>query len=188
MIRRPTAKSFKKSPGHWPRRSALRISRRRRKSVSSKKAVSIQPSAFGADRGIADGRLVIADGSKCQSLPRKSDSLPAATRSPSSGRTATSALTPTSTCATSAPAPPAPCATCSESGPAPHVAAGPFPILGQKPLKPERAELVGRYALQIYWNDGHSTGIYSFPYLRESCLCAKCAGKRSGGEATPEAS
>ena len=81
-----------------------------------------------------------------------------------------------------------PCATCSESGPAPHVAAGPFPILGQKPLKPERAELVGRYALQIYWNDGHSTGIYSFPYLRESCLCAECAGKRSGGEATPEAS
>ena len=26
--------------------------------------------------------------------------------------------------------------------------------------------LVGGYALQPYWADGHNTGIYSFPYLR----------------------
>jgi DUF971 family protein len=26
---------------------------------------------------------------------------------------------------------------------------------------------VGSYALQLYWQDGHSTGIYSLPYLRE---------------------
>jgi len=81
-----------------------------------------------------------------------------------------------------------PCATCSESGPSPHADPGPFPILGQKPLKPERAELVGRYALQIYWSDGHSAGIYSFTYLRESCPCAECTGKDSGEEAAPQVS
>jgi DUF971 family protein len=73
-----------------------------------------------------------------------------------------------------------PCATCSEMGPRPSPAAAPFPILGVKPLKPERAELVGRYALQIFWNDGHSSGIYSFDYLRESCPCDECAAKRQG--------
>jgi DUF971 family protein len=26
---------------------------------------------------------------------------------------------------------------------------------------------VGRYALQFVWSDGHSTGIYSFEYLRD---------------------
>ena len=26
---------------------------------------------------------------------------------------------------------------------------------------------VGRYALQFVWSDGHSTGIYTFEYLRE---------------------
>jgi DUF971 family protein len=81
-----------------------------------------------------------------------------------------------------------PCATCAQSGPSSPMEAGPFPILGQKPLRPERAELVGRYALQIYWNDGHSSGIYSFPYLRELCPCAECAGSQAGEEAAPRAS
>lgn len=30
----------------------------------------------------------------------------------------------------------------------------------------ERAELVGRYALRIAWNDGHDTGIYDYGFLR----------------------
>jgi DUF971 family protein len=29
--------------------------------------------------------------------------------------------------------------------------------------------LVGRYALNFRWSDGHETGIYSFRYLREIC-------------------
>ena len=29
-----------------------------------------------------------------------------------------------------------------------------------------RYEIVGGYALQLYWADGHNTGIYSFDYLR----------------------
>ena len=72
-----------------------------------------------------------------------------------------------------------PCATCTghDYAPVKPAAAMPaaLPILGAKPLRPERAELVGRYAVQIFWNDGHSTGIYSFPYLRELCPCAECA-------------
>ena len=44
----------------------------------------------------------------------------------------------------------------------------------EKRLQPERAELVGRYAVQMYWSDGHSTGIYSFGYLRELCPCGEC--------------
>jgi DUF971 family protein len=74
-----------------------------------------------------------------------------------------------------------PCASCAELGSRTPVADSPFPILGAKPLKPERAELVGRYAVQIFWTDGHSAGIYSFAYLREACPCAECTAKR--GEA-----
>ena len=49
---------------------------------------------------------------------------------------------------------------------------------GERVLKPgavsEELEikdlsLVGRYALNFRWSDGHETGIYSFRYLRELC-------------------
>ncbi len=34
-------------------------------------------------------------------------------------------------------------------------------------VHPLRIEPVGRYAIQIEWSDGHSTGIYPFARLRE---------------------
>lgn len=34
------------------------------------------------------------------------------------------------------------------------------------PLRVERAENVGNYAIRLIWSDGHATGIYSFEYLR----------------------
>lgn len=74
-----------------------------------------------------------------------------------------------------------PCASCAEVGSQTSVAESSFPMFDAKPLKPERAALVGRYAVQIFWTDGHSAGIYSFDYLREACPCAECAAKR--GEA-----
>jgi DUF971 family protein len=49
---------------------------------------------------------------------------------------------------------------------------------GQRMLKPEAISdelaikdiaIVGRYALNFVWSDGHETGIYSFRYLREFC-------------------
>lgn len=84
-----------------------------------------------------------------------------------------------------------PCATCTEKSGTSQGLGAPtsdpplptsLPILGPSgPLKPKRAELVGHYALQIFWSDDHSTGIYTFDYLREICPCSKCAsnGKSS---------
>lgn len=49
---------------------------------------------------------------------------------------------------------------------------------GQRMLKPEtisdataisNVSVVGRYALNFRWSDGHDTGIYSFRYLRDLC-------------------
>jgi len=75
-----------------------------------------------------------------------------------------------------------PCASCNEGGgthrPPPNL----LPMLGVKALKPERAELVGRYAVQIYWNDGHSSGIYSFDYLRGLCPCSQCEASRRSAQ------
>ena len=70
-----------------------------------------------------------------------------------------------------------PCATCGGHG-LPKQASSPFPMFGVAPLKPERAELVGRYAVQIHWNDRHSSGIYSFDYLRQICPCPECGVMR----------
>jgi DUF971 family protein len=33
---------------------------------------------------------------------------------------------------------------------------------------------VGHYAVQFDFNDGHSTGIFSFEYLRQICPCEAC--------------
>lgn len=47
---------------------------------------------------------------------------------------------------------------------------------GQRMLRPENVSeeltigdvsIVGRYALNFRWSDGHETGIYSFRYLRD---------------------
>ena len=44
-------------------------------------------------------------------------------------------------------------------------------------LELRRVELVGQYALQFEWADGHHTGIFSFDFLRELCPCAQCGKK-----------
>ncbi len=36
------------------------------------------------------------------------------------------------------------------------------------------AELVGGYAIQLQWADGHGAGIYTFSALRRCCPCEKC--------------
>ena len=36
---------------------------------------------------------------------------------------------------------------------------------------------VGNYAVEMHWHDGHSTGIYTFSYLRSLCACADCQAK-----------
>ena len=56
---------------------------------------------------------------------------------------------------------------------------------GQRILKPASVpsdiraleiSLVGRYAVQFRWSDGHSTGIYPFDRLRALCPCESCQG------------
>ncbi len=40
--------------------------------------------------------------------------------------------------------------------------------------KAKSAAPVGNYAIQIDFTDGHSTGIYSYDYLRTICPCDTC--------------
>ena len=42
-------------------------------------------------------------------------------------------------------------------------------------LTAKAAYAVGNYALQIDFNDGHATGIFSFDFLRTICPCRDCA-------------
>jgi len=49
-----------------------------------------------------------------------------------------------------------------------------LPMFKPKP-RAQSAATVGSYAIQITFSDGHSTGIYSFDYLRTICPCADCA-------------
>lgn len=76
-----------------------------------------------------------------------------------------------------------PCATCNDERQkkqdlAQQTAHGPgftpLPIFKPKP-RARAAHAVGNYALQIDFNDGHTTGIYSFDYLRTICPCEACA-------------
>jgi DUF971 family protein len=39
-------------------------------------------------------------------------------------------------------------------------------------------ETVGNYALQVLWDDGHQTGIYTWRMLREACPCDLCQSNR----------
>ena len=38
--------------------------------------------------------------------------------------------------------------------------------------------LVGTYAIQVTWGDGHATGYHTFVLLREMCPCDACARDR----------
>jgi DUF971 family protein len=74
-----------------------------------------------------------------------------------------------------------PCATCiderkSQGRKAGQPKAKPAELLPMyaPPAKPASAHAVGRYALQFNWLDGHSSGIYSWEYLRRSCQCREC--------------
>lgn len=65
-----------------------------------------------------------------------------------------------------------PCAVCrGHSGEPPQ--ANPLPLYKPAP-RLTKAEPVGRYAVQLFWADGHNTGLYSFDYFREICPCLEC--------------
>ncbi len=46
-------------------------------------------------------------------------------------------------------------------------------------VRPIEINPVGRYAINFIWNDGHSSGIYTYEHLRSLCPCDSCrAGRR----------
>ncbi len=60
-----------------------------------------------------------------------------------------------------------PCATCRQERE--EREANPLHILRSDPtgVRVTSARLVGNYAIQFFWSDGHHTGIYDFRFLRE---------------------
>ncbi len=75
-----------------------------------------------------------------------------------------------------------PCALCAEQRARQSAPAGLTVLQGpvMRPGEIEASEVkpVGRYAITFVWSDGHDSGIYSYPYLRELCPCSAC---RAGG-------
>lgn len=47
-----------------------------------------------------------------------------------------------------------------------------------------RLESVGNYAVQPFWQDGHSYGIYNWEYLRQLCPCGEHQGTGMSNEPT----
>lgn len=60
-----------------------------------------------------------------------------------------------------------PCAGCQGEPDALGRVLRPTVTLGPKAFELLKFEIVGGYGLQPYWADGHSTGIYSYDYLRK---------------------
>lgn len=50
------------------------------------------------------------------------------------------------------------------------------------PVQVAEAKLVGNYALNITWTDGHAAGIYSFDYLRSLTRDGRAATQTSQSE------
>jgi DUF971 family protein len=84
-----------------------------------------------------------------------------------------------------------PCATCNDAREkkaalgdvaSPLKSSPVLPMFKPKP-RAQAATVVGNYAVQISFTDGHSTGIYSYDHLRNICPCAECAKafRASGG-------
>jgi DUF971 family protein len=66
-----------------------------------------------------------------------------------------------------------PCAYCAGEGGAPGLLAQTNFLLPEQTRMVD-VQLVGRYAIQPEWQDGHSTGIYTFRMLRALCPCPHC--------------
>jgi DUF971 family protein len=85
-----------------------------------------------------------------------------------------------------------PCATCVEERQQegrkpgqPKPKSGDLLPMYKPPAKPASAHGVGRYALQFNWLDGHSSGIYSWEYLRRNCQCPECTFNSAESTGTP---
>jgi DUF971 family protein len=77
-----------------------------------------------------------------------------------------------------------PCAECrgghANMGPPPDPLSVVIPLAPSKSYAVRDLKLVGNYAMQIEWGDGHMFGIYTWDYLRGLCPCDECAADRAG--------
>lgn len=55
------------------------------------------------------------------------------------------------------------------------------PATVSESIRAKRIDLIGQYAIQIGWTDGHDSGIYNFRDLRAKCPCDTCAQIRAAG-------
>ena len=53
-----------------------------------------------------------------------------------------------------------------------------YPHQVPEQIRPVEAKPMGRYAYQFVWSDGHSTGLFTYEYLREICQCKECGLKK----------
>lgn len=60
-----------------------------------------------------------------------------------------------------------PCAACQGEPDALGRVLRPVVEYGERAFELLKFEIVGGYAIQPYWGDGHSTGIYSYAYLKK---------------------
>lgn len=60
-----------------------------------------------------------------------------------------------------------PCAACQGEPDALGRVLRPVVEYGPRAFELSKFEVVGGYAIQPYWGDGHSTGIYSYAYLKK---------------------
>lgn len=72
-----------------------------------------------------------------------------------------------------------PCATCNDlhgtgEPPTTKLAPGVLPMYQPTGSTLTSVNPVGRYALHFVFSDGHSTGIYTWEYLRQLCPCDAC--------------
>lgn len=78
-----------------------------------------------------------------------------------------------------------PCATCEEERETTGAQYGDPPKpknalhMYREPARPKEVIPVGKYAIQFTWNDGHATGLYTWPFLRDWCQCAECKAARA---------
>ena len=58
------------------------------------------------------------------------------------------------------------------------------PVTVPADIRAEDHLMVGRYAVQFLWSDGHYTGIYAFDSLRKLCQCDQCKESSTGAAST----
>lgn len=63
-----------------------------------------------------------------------------------------------------------PCAVCQGEPDALGRVVKPVVSHGPRAFELKRFEVVGGYAIQLHWADGHASGIYSYDYLRKLSL------------------